>query len=318
MKYFLIRTDNKHLYFVFGFSFALLLLIITGGLIKNKNPKSVEEKDFPQGYQIISPEIPTDLEFAGEKVPAGNFEVRERLEREFLVNTYFHSSTLLSIKRANRWLPIIEPILKENNIPDDFKYIALIESGLTNAVSPADAVGFWQLIEGSAIKYGLEVNEEIDERYHLEKSTGAACRFFKDAYEKFGSWSLTAASYNMGTNGMEKQLEKQKANNYYNLVLSDETSRYIFRAIAMKEILKNPKKFGYNIKEEDLYQPLKWYEVELISAVSSFADFAMQYEINYKILKLYNPWLRESFLTNKKNKIYKVKIPEKGSIEVIN
>jgi len=318
MKYFLIRTDNKHPYFVFGFSFALLLLIITGGLIKSKNPKSVEEKDFPQGYQIISPEIPTDLEFAGEKVPTGNFEVRERLEREFLVNTYFHSSTLLSIKRANRWFPIIEPILKENNIPDDFKYIALIESGLTNAVSPADAVGFWQLIEGSAIKYGLEVNEEIDERYHLEKSTGAACRFFKDAYEKFGSWSLTAASYNMGTNGMEKQLEKQKANNYYNLVLSDETSRYIFRAIAMKEILKNPKKFGYNIKEEDLYQPLKWYEVELISAVSSFADFAMQYEINYKILKLYNPWLRESFLTNKKNKIYKVKIPEKGSIEVIN
>jgi hypothetical protein len=317
MKLFLIG-DVKLFYFLSGFFSALLLVLIMGGLFTSKNSRMDEEKDFPQNYRIISPEIPNNLEFAGEKVPVGNFEVRERLEREFLVNTYFHSSTLLSIKRANRWFPIIEPILKENNIPDDFKYIALIESNLTNAVSPADAVGFWQLIEGSAIKYGLEVNEEIDERYNVEKSTEAACRFFKDAHEKFGSWSLTAASYNMGTNGMEKQLEKQKANNYYNLVLSDETSRYIFRAIAMKEILKNPKKFGYDIKEEDLYQPLKWYEVELTSAISSFADFALQYGINYKILKFYNPWLRESFLTNKKNNIYKLKIPEKGSIEIIN
>ncbi|MDO8549846.1 MAG: lytic transglycosylase domain-containing protein, partial [Ignavibacteria bacterium] len=243
--------------------------------------------------------------------------VFERIDRELVVNTYYHSATILSIKRSRRWFPVIEPILEKNGIPDDFKYLMVAESGISNAISPAGATGFWQFIEGSALKYGLEVNEEVDERYHVEKSTEAACRYLREAYILFGSWTVAAASYNMGIPGVTKQLEKQKTKNYYNLVLSEETSRYIARIIALKEIMNSPEKYGFDIKADDLYNELPYEEVAVTGSIANLADWSAERGINYKILKLYNPWLRDIALKNVNNKTYSIKIPEMGSIEVI-
>ena len=309
---------SKYFFFLLGFITASCILIITSFLFLTDKKVIGKSEDFPQGYRIISPEIPDDLSFAGEKVPLGNFEVYERIDREFLVNTYWHSSTLLSLKRMNRWFPVIEPILKEYNVPDDFKYLAVIESGLANVISPAGATGFWQLTEDTAEKYGLEVNSQIDERYNVVKSTEAACKYILDAYAEFKTWTMAAASYNFGTNGIEKQIAKQKTNNYYNLVFGEETSRYIARIIAVKEILNNPRKYGFDLRTEDLYPPLLSTSLEINYSIPNLADFAVKNGINYKILKMYNPWLRDTTLTDKNNKIYVIKMPEKGSIKIID
>ena len=310
--------NYKYYFFLLGFITASSILIITSFLFLTEKNVIGRSEDFPQEYRIISPEIPSDLSFAGEKVPLQNFEVYERIDREFLVNTYWHSSTLLSLKRINRWFPVIEPILKEYNIPDDFKYVAVIESGLANVVSPAGATGFWQLTEDAAEKYGLEVNSQVDERYDVEKSTEAACKYFLDAYAEFKTWTMAAAAYNFGTNGIEKQIAKQKTYNYYNMVFGDETSRYIARIIAVKEILSYPRKYGFDLKPEDLYSPLLTTSMEINHSISNLADFAFNNGINYKILKMYNPWLRDTTLTDKNNKVYVIKMPEKGSIKIIN
>jgi peptidoglycan lytic transglycosylase D len=309
------KNKQKTYFFLSGFLTALLLIFLFINF--SFTLKSKYEEDFPQGYRIISPFIPDDLTFCGEKVPMQNFEVSERIEKEFIVNTYFHSSTILALKKANRWFPVIEPILKRNNIPDDFKFLSVIESGLSNAVSPAGAVGFWQFMEEPAVKYGLEVNDEVDERYNVEKSTEAACKYLNDAHSQFGSWTLAAASFNMGIDGIQKQLLRQKTNNYYNLVLGDETSRYIARIIAVKQIFNDPKKYGYDINENDLYPPLKSYTIRLDSSITDFADYSFKLGINYKTLKLYNPWLRDSCLINKNYKEYFIKLPVKGSIILI-
>ncbi|HEY6906751.1 MAG TPA: lytic transglycosylase domain-containing protein, partial [Ignavibacteriaceae bacterium] len=209
--------------FLLGFITAIPLLLVLPSINQQK-PVTVlpaDDDKFPQGYKIVSPEIPKDLDFAGEKVPLENFEVRERMDREFIVNTYYHSFTIIAIKKAHRYFPVIEPILKAHGIPDDFKYVSVIESGLSNVVSGAGAVGFWQFMDAAGRKYGLEINDEVDQRYDLKKSTEAACLYIKDAYDEFGSWTMAAASFNMGTNGIEKQMARQKTNNYYNLVLSD-------------------------------------------------------------------------------------------------
>ncbi len=303
------------IFFVSGFLAAAILLFFIGSAA-NKSSQD-EETAFPQGYKIISPEVPAKLDFTGERVPLENFEVYERIDRELIVNTYFHSATILSIKRANRWFPVIEPILEKNGIPDDFKYLMAAESGISNAISSAGATGFWQFMEGAALKYGLEVNDEVDERYHLEKSTEAACRYLREAYILFGSWTVTAASYNMGIPGVTKQLERQKTKSYYNLVLGEETSRYIARILALKEIMNNPEKYGFDIKEDDFYNELPFKKVEISGSIGNLADFAAGKGINYKILKLYNPWLRDTVLKNLNNKSYSIKIPEMGSIEVI-
>jgi len=263
------------------------------------------------------PEIPNEVYLFGEKVPLENFEVYERLDRELVVNTYWHSSTILALKRAARWFPVIEPILKKNDIPVDFKYLAVAESNLENVVSPAGATGFWQFIKSAATEYGLEVNDEVDERYHVEKSTEAACKFLKDAYSKFGSWTMAAAAYNAGMNGISKWSSIQKTNNYYNLTLGIETSRYIARVAAIKIIMENPQKYGYYLNENDFYKPLKFTEVTLDSSVADFADYAASLGINYKTLKLFNPWLRDSSLKNKNRKKYTIKIPQEGSITLI-
>jgi hypothetical protein len=302
------KNKNQSVYFFFLGIISTLGVIYIFSILYFADKDTAE--NFPQDYKIISPRVPGNLEFAGEKVPLENFDVYERMDREFVVNTYFHSYTILAIKRANRWFPVIEPILKENNIPDDFKYLMVAESNMENVISPAGATGFWQFMKETGIKYNLEINDQIDERYHVERSTVAACKYLKDAYDQFGTWTMAAASYNMGTNGAEKQIGKQKADSYYNLVLSIETTRYLGRIISLKYIMQNPGLYGFDIKENEFYEPLKFTTINIDSSVSDWADFAASFRINYKILKYYNPWLRESFLDNAMKKTYALKIPE--------
>ena len=270
-------------------------------------------ENLKEKYTIFAlPKPSHNLYFANERAPIENPDIWERYDKELLKNTYWQSNTLLLHKRAAKYFPIIEPILKEKNIPDDFKYLALIESGLENVTSPAGAKGFWQIMKSTAKEFGLEVNSEIDERYHLEKSTAVACDFLSSANEKFGSWTLAAAAYNMGRTGLQNQLDRQKSDNYYDLLLNDETSRYIFRIIAIKEIIENPKKYGFQLRNEDLYETIPTYTVKVDSSVSSWADFSNTLGINYKILKIHNPWLRQSYLTNSSKKSYDIKIPSTG------
>ena len=236
----------------------------------------------------------------------------ERVDREFLVNTYWQSNALLLMKRANKYFPIIEPILAKNGVPDDFKYLAVAESGLENVVSPAGASGFWQIMKTTGKEYGLEINENIDERYHVEKATEAACEYLKKSKAKFGNWTLAAASYNAGSYGIQKNLTAQDVNAYYDLLLGQETGRYVFRILAIKEILSHPQKYGFDIRKEDMYTQVPTFNVEVDAPISNFADFAKQYEINYKILKRHNPWLREPHLNNASRKKYNIEIPNKG------
>ncbi len=252
---------------------------------------------------------PTATDFAGENTPLNIADVNERFDRELLVNANLHASTILIIKRANRAFPIIEPILKKNGVPDDFKYLAVIESALINAVSGSGARGVWQFMPETAKEKGMEVNDCVDERYHLEKSTEAACKYLLAAKEKFGSWTLAAASYNGGMTGVNKQIEIQKVSNYYDLLLNDETSRYVFRILALKEIMKNPEKFGFAIPKQELYELFPTRKIEIDSTVNNLADLAISQGINYKILKIYNPWLRDSKLENKNKKKYSIEIP---------
>ena len=252
-----------------------------------------------------------DYWFAGERVPVENFDVRERLERELILNAYRHSSTILNLKNSARFFPVIEKILKENGIPDDFKYAAVAESDFRNATSSAGARGIWQFMEGTAGDYGLEVNDEVDERLHLEKSTRAACQYLKKYKEQFGSWTLTAAAYNMGGRGLSKELENQKFDNFYDLNLNDETNRYVFRIVAIKEVLEHPENYGFDLRKEQFYPPLdKFALVTVDTSIASLGDFAKQFGVSYRMLKLYNPWLRDWKLSNPKGKTYDIKIPK--------
>jgi hypothetical protein len=317
----IISEKSKVYYFLSGMFFVLGILFISTNLFFTPNNNSVDSADsndsFPQNYRIISPKIPDSISIFGERVPLENFEVYERVDREILVNTYWHSSTILAIKRAARWFPVIEPILKENNIPNDFKYLAVVESNLDNVVSPAGATGYWQFIKSAAKQYGLEVSDEVDERYDVIKSTEAACKYLNTAYAMFGNWTMAASSYNAGMSGIDKWSGLQKANNYWNLVLNSETSRYVARIIAVKLIMENPAAYGYDLKPEDLYAPLKYQEIEVVGSVDNLADYAALLGINYKTLKLYNPWLRDTSLKNKNRTTYKIKVPEEGSINLI-
>lgn len=269
-------------------------------------------RSFLENNKAFSIMVPKNMGFAGEKIPYNDFTVIEGLERELLVNTYFHSQTILMHQRANRWFPIIEPILKKNGVPDDFKYLALVESNLSNSVSPKGATGFWQFIEGTAKQYGLEMNDEIDERYNVEKSTEAACKYFNQAYKAFENWTLVAASYNIGIEGLKNQIDKQKTNSYYNLALNDETARYVFRVLAVKEIISHPKNYGFLLRKKDLYPVITTQRFKIDSGITDLASFAQQHNISYKILKYFNYWLRKSTLTNKDKKTYYLDIPKPG------
>ncbi|HUS86069.1 MAG TPA: lytic transglycosylase domain-containing protein [Bacteroidales bacterium] len=266
-----------------------------------------------ENQKIRSYRIPDSLLFSGEMVPLENFDTRESLDRELNSNAYFHSSTLLLLKRSNRYFPVIEPILKKHGIPDDFKYIAVAESNLSNIVSPAGAVGFWQFLADTGKEYGLEINTEIDERYHLEKSTEAACRYFLKSFEKYGNWTMVAASFNRGSNGVDQQVEIQGQTNYYDLLLPEETSRYVFRILSFKIIFSDPEEYGFSIEEGHLYPEISYELVMVDSTISNFADFASKFGTNYKIFKALNPWLRKPYLNNKKGKTYELKIPSENA-----
>jgi membrane-bound lytic murein transglycosylase D len=285
------------------------IFLLAGGLFVNAVPEEVRKKTLREGTPQY---IPTEVDFAGEPTPLLITDVRERFERELIVNANLDASTLLIIKRANRFFPIIEPILARYGVPDDFKYLAVAESGLMNAVSPAGARGVWQFMPDTAREKGMEVNDAVDERYHLEKSTEAACRYLLEAKAKFGSWTLAAASYNGGLAGVNRQIEFQKESNYYDLLLTDETARYVFRILALKEIMKNPELYGFHIQPHELYQNLAVRTVTVDTAITDLASFAKMQGVNYKVLKLHNPWLRDRKLPARGGKTYVLQIPTEG------
>ncbi len=303
--------------------FYILIPLSIFGLIQLFTFSSETEADevehhsnISDNYNIYSLSPPKNILFAGEKVPLEEPEVYERFDRELHSNTYFHSNTILYFKKANRWFPVIEPILKENGIPEDFKYLALIESGLDNVVSPAGATGYWQFMKATGLEYGLQINGEVDERYHVEKATIAACKYLKDSYEMYGSWALVAASYNAGKNRITKELTRQKANSYYNLLLNNETGRYVFRILAVKQIFTNPEQYGFNIRKKDLYAPLDFKTITVDSSINSFPQFAADHNISYKILKYFNPWLREAYIKNTLNTSYEIKLPTNSNYQL--
>lgn len=312
---------------------SILALIIVLGFVRyyrnqldalvqaNKQEESIRDGSLSSGefsgsvpqYFAVSYDLPDNLSFAGERVPIEIPDVLERLDRELQINIYLHSSTIFLIKRANRWLPQMEEILRKHNIPDDFKYLPLIESGLLNDISPKEAVGFWQILKTSGREFGLEIDKEVDERYDPLKATEAACKYLNAAYKKFGNWTLVAASYNRGMAGIGRALEKQEVNNFYDLHLVEETSRYVFRIIAIKEIVENPVKYGFNVNPKHLYKQEELRYVEVKETIPDLIRFAKQQGVNYKLLKRYNPWLRDDQLTVKRGKVYRIALPAAGN-----
>lgn len=267
-------------------------------------------ENFSQPLPAIAFDLPKEVTFAGEPVPLNIPDVRERLDKELQINCYLHSNTIFLIKRANRWLPQMEKILHDYGIPEDFKYLPLIESNLLNVTSPKNAVGYWQILKDSGQEFGLEITDEVDERYDPLKATVAACKYLRKAYEKFGSWTLVAASYNRGRGGMQRALDDQQEKSYYDLYLNDETSRYVFRILAIKEIVENPVKYGFKIDTKHLYpeEPLRY--VDVTESIKDLVVFSKAQGANYKLLKRHNPWLREDRLTIKKGKRYQIALPE--------
>lgn len=298
----------------------VILSIITGifftgflvGSTPDETPKKENKNEHYNFYQIHGATLPGKIDFAGEDAPLNNFYVAEGLDKELQVNTYWHSSTLLQLKRANRWFPLIDSILREQEIPTDFKYLALIESGLENVDSPAGASGFWQILKGTAKDHGLEVNKDVDERYNVEKATYVACEYLKDAYERFGSWTLAAVSYNAGKRRIAHTIKNQKADNFYNLYLNEESTRYIYRILAIKTIYENPNRFGFSLEHKDLYQPIPYREIQLTTPIDDLITFAIEQGTTYKMLKTLNPWLVNNKLRNSNHKTYTLRLPQKG------
>jgi membrane-bound lytic murein transglycosylase D len=263
--------------------------------------------ELPQ--QVKSVDLNREFTFAGERVPM-NDDTRERLDRELSVNAYWQSTTLLNIKMAHKYFPTVERILAENGIPDDFKYLAVAESGLRNVSSPASAKGYWQFMKPSALEMGLEISDEVDERYDIEKSTRAACAYIKQLHRRFGSWSNVAGSYNVGPTSFARSLSEQKENSYYDININEETSRYLFRIIAIKEIVSNPQDFGFYIDDHHKYQAAALKDVIITESIPSLADWAHQNGVTYRMLKFYNPWLISSKLTVTPSKTHTIKLPQ--------
>ncbi len=270
---------------------------------------SIVTKNVSDSYEVKAVKLPSYIEFAGEKVPLSKADVRERLDRELLVNTYWQSNGLLLMKRANKFFPLIEPLLKEYNLPDDFKYLCVAESALIQVPSYKGAAGYWHFMPKTGKEYGLEVNKNVDERYNLKLSTKVAAEYLKRAKAKFGSWTLATAAYNAGNGRISQRLREQKVSSYYDLLLNPETGRYVFRILALKEIMSNPKKYGFIYDQEDLYTYPEVREIIIDSPIEDLADFAKKYNTTYKELKIVNPWLRETNLNNSTKKEYRIKIP---------
>ncbi len=290
-----------------GIVVVLFIAVIIVSNTSFRNEVEVIPKE-EQVYRAVH--VPETFFFMGEKLPLWRFDVHENLDRELLVNSYFHSQTIRFLKLAPRYFTLIEPILREKGVPSDFKYLAVAESNLDpKAVSPAGAVGFWQFLKNTGIEYGLEINKEVDERYHIEKSTRAACDYLLKAYQEYGSWTLVAAAYNSGPGFVKQQMERQKCNNYFDLLLGEETERYVYRIIALKQVLENPELYGFSVDESEKYPVIETKLVDVKGPLASLTDFAQSEGISYKMLKYFNPWLRDYRLTNAGNKHYLVKIP---------
>jgi hypothetical protein len=297
---------------VFALTISLKMFVFSD---KKQEDRKSDEAYFDANrrfYKIFNIRVPEKLDFAGEDVPLDRFYVREGLERELLVNTFWHSNSILMFKRSQRYFPTIDSILIANQVPVDFKYLAMIESALENIVSPAGATGIWQFMKVTGQDNGLTVNNEIDERYDLVKSTVAACKFLKKCKSKNNSWTLAAASYNMGSDGINDVMAKQKVNNYYDLYLNKETQRYVYRILALKLIYQSPVMYGFYLRDLDLYPEIPTYAVAVDSTVANWADFAIENKSNYRILKELNPWILKYTLTNKEKKTYLVRFPKPG------
>ena len=321
------KRNNLVFSLLLGFGlFGILTLLLSNmpdppNDLKNEETKNLKRqqkqdnyREFVRdNYRVYAMQMPDSISFAGEKVPLDNVDVHDRLDREFHVNTYWHSQTFLFHKRSGRWFPIIQKILEAEGVPDDFKYLCLIESGLDNVVSPAGAAGFWQIMKKTGIDYQLQIDDQVDERYHLEKSTKAACQYLKIAKKKFGSWTLAAASYNMGKAGLQKRLTEQKVESYFDLHLNNETSRYVMRIIAAKYILSESEYYGFRLRNEDLYQPYDVKKVKIESTIESLAEYAAKENTNYRTLKVLNPWLRRKSLIVKPESSYEILLPLNGS-----
>ena len=306
---FLICQMNYKFFLIPLVSIIFISIMMNSSLLQ-ENIDEVPDKINKSNYDVFSIDLPRSIEFSGEKIFLNENDLKERLDRELLVNVYWQSNMFLMIKRSNKYFSIIEKILKEEGVPNDFKYLAVIESGLQNVRSPKGAKGIWQIMYNTGRELGLEVNSNVDERYNLELSTRAACKYLKKAKEKLGSWTLAAASYNRGISGIRRKLADQQVDNYYDLLLGTETKRYMFRVLAMKMILTDPSNYGYNYNEKDLYKFEKVKNFKVDTAITNLASFSKQMGINYKILKIHNPWLIQNHLNNKSRKLYNIKIPD--------
>ncbi|MBI1307822.1 MAG: transglycosylase SLT domain-containing protein [Bacteroidetes bacterium] len=292
---------------------SILILVSTAFLLISLSTGSSEEKSnqiSADSYMIRSTRIPEKLSFADESVPLADWNVLERLDKELSVNAYWQSNTLLMLKRTGRYFPQIEKVLKEEGVPDDFKYLALAESGLTNTVSSSGAKGIWQFMDGTADSYGLKVSTEIDERYDLVKSTRAACKYLKKAKSDLGTWTLAAAAYNRGLSGIKRDVSSQKVSNYYDLYLNTETSRYVFRILALKLISEHPHEYGFEINTKDFYKPVQVYEVKIDTTIFDLAEFALKNKTTYRDIKLLNPWIRDDHLTIRSGDSVIISLPE--------
>lgn len=290
-----------------AFVFCICLVAISARYTEGEE----QEEKSAKSAQVYPVSIPQNLSLAGEIVPLDKFEIKERLDRELLVNTYWQSNMMLILKRTQRAFKVITPILKANGVPEDFKYLAVAESGLVNVVSPAGAKGIWQFMPKSGKEYGLMVDQNVDERYNLEKSTEAACGYLKEAYAHFGSWSLAAAAYNRGMNGIRRDLAKQHVSTYYDLHLNPETSRYLLRILALKIIIENPEQYGFHIEEKDYYATEKTQDITVDSTIANISDYAQTLGTNYHVIKSLNPWMKSNnLIVNKTHFIIKAPLNE--------
>lgn len=304
------KTKNK--IFIGLLLIMSAVVLFSSSLLKSKS--AFKSYGMSENSKVYALDIASEYTFAEETVSLEDPDLLERMDKELLVNTYWQSNMMLMIKRSNKYFPLIEQILEEEGIPNDFKYLAVIESGLENVNSPAGAKGFWQILKTTGREMGLEVNANVDERYNIEFSTRVACAYLKKAKNRLGSWTLAAASYNRGISGIDRLLKKQQVDSYYDLLLNRETKRYVFRILATKEILSNPSKYGFVFEDQDLYNEIPFYTVEVDTAITNIASFAKNMGVNYKQIKIHNPWLLQNYLKNKSRKLYHIKIPQKFKV----
>ncbi|MCK9422579.1 MAG: lytic transglycosylase domain-containing protein [Bacteroidales bacterium] len=305
---------KKGLFFSAGIVVGILCMISIFAVVDINTPDQDYKTMFYRNTKVLAPELPMTADFSGEEVPLNLYYVREAFDREIMASTFMHSSSIMMFKRANRWFPVIEPILKKNGIPDDFKFLVLAESNLSNVVSPAGAEGYWQFMKVTGQKYGLEINEFVDERYNMQKATEAACTYFKDAYHTFKNYTVTAASYNRGMDGVGKAIEKQYAHGFYDLFLNEETSRYIYRILAIKEVYNHPVRYGFYLRERDFYPPIPTRNMTIDSAITNLPTFAQKISVSYRVLRELNPWIQNYSLPNKSRKTYTFIVPMEGAL----